>query len=129
MVIYIDSSVLLADLFAEAQAPRETLWDEDLASSRLLAFEVWTRINARNLLNSHADRARGLLARVNLTEMTEHVLERALEPFPIAVRTLDALHLATMAYHRSEGEPVELASYDGRLLAAARALSIPLAAL
>ena len=129
MVIYIDSSVLLADLFAEAQAPRQTLWDEDLASSRLLAFEVWTRINARNLLNSHGDRARGLLARVNLTEMTEDVLERALEPFPIAVRTLDALHLATMAYHRREGEPVELASYDGRLLAAARALSIPLAAL
>ncbi|MGA8756660.1 MAG: PIN domain-containing protein [Stellaceae bacterium] len=128
-MIYIDSSVLLADLFVEAQAPRQTLWEEDLASSRLLAFEVWTRINARNLINSHGDRARGLLARVNLTEMTEDVLERALEPFPIAVRTLDALHLATMAYHRGQGEPVELASYDGRLLAAARALSIPLAAL
>lgn len=129
MVIYVDSSVLLAELFAEARFPRQTLWDEDLASSRLLAYEVWTRINARGLLSSHGDRARGLLARVNLTEMTEGVLERALEPFPVAVRTLDALHLATMAYLREQGEAVELASYDARLSAAARALGIPLAAL
>ncbi len=129
MVIYVDSSVLLANSFAETRSPRQTLWDEDLASSRLLAYEVWTRINARGLLRSHGDRARGLLARVNLTEMTEGVLERALEPFPVAVRTLDALHLATMAYLREQGEAVELASYDTRLSAAAQALGIPLTAL
>jgi predicted nucleic acid-binding protein len=129
VLIYVDSSVLLADLFAEARAPPETLWDKDLASSRLLAYEVWTRINARSLFRSHGDRARGLLARVTLTEMTETVLARALGPFPVAVRTLDALHLATITYQRDQGEAVELASYDNRLLAAAEALGIPAAAL
>jgi predicted nucleic acid-binding protein len=126
-VIYIDSSVLLADLFAEPRSPPETLWDEDLASSRLLAYEVWNRINASGLTISHGGRARGLLARVNFTEMSEAALARALEPFPVAVRTLDALHLATMEFLRRNGLSVELASYDNRLISTARALGIPLA--
>ena len=61
--------------------------------------------------------------------MTEPVLARALEPWPVPVRTLDALHLATIDFLRGQGEAVELASYDNRLLAAARALGIPIAAL
>lgn len=127
-MIYVDSSVLLADLFVEPRSPPETLWEEDLASSRLLAYEIWNRINAYGLMISHGDRARGLLARVNLTEMSELALARALEPFRVAVRTLDALHLATVEFLRGNGASVELASYDSRLLAAARALGIPIAA-
>jgi len=128
-VIYVDSSVLLADLFAEPRSPPETLWEEDLASSRLLAYEVWNRINAYGLMISHGGRARGLLARVNLTEITELTLARALEPFPVAVRTLDALHLASMEFLRRNGASVELASYDNRLLTAASVLGVSIAAL
>ena len=128
-MIYVGSSVLLADLFAERRSPPETLWDEDLASSRLLAYEVWNRINAYGLMISHGGRARGLLARVNLTEMTDVELARALEPFAIAVRTLDALHLATIEFLREQGEAVELASYDTRLVAAAQALGVAIAEL
>ena len=128
-MIYVDSSVLLADLFAERRSPPETLWDEDLASSRLLAYEVWNRINAYGLVISHGGRARGLLARVNLTEMSDIALARALESFPIAVRTLDALHLATIEFLRGQGAAVELASYDTRLLAAAQALGVTIAEL
>jgi hypothetical protein len=128
-VIYLDASVLLADLFAERRSPPETLWDENLASSRLLTYEVWNRINAYGLIISHGDRARGLLARVSLTEMSKQALARALAPFPITVRTLDALHLSTIEFLRRQGEPVELASYDKRLLAAAEALAIPVAGL
>jgi predicted nucleic acid-binding protein len=127
-VIYVDSSVLLADLFAEPRSPPDTLWDEDLASSRVLTYEVW-RLNAYGLMISHSSRARGLLARVNLTEMSDAALARALEPFPVAVRTLDALHLATMEFLRNQGESVMLASYDNRLLAAAQALGISTALL
>jgi len=52
-----------------------------------------------------------------------------LQPFPVAVRTLDALHLATIEFLRARGHAVELASYHERLLAAARGLGIELAAL
>ena len=128
-MIYIDSSVLLADLLAEPRSPSEALWEEDLVSNQLLAYEVWNRINAYGLGITHGGRARGLLARVNLTEMGELALGRALEPFPVAVRTLDALHLATMEFLRGNGVLVELASYDSRLLAAAHALGIAVAEL
>lgn len=36
------------------------------------------------------------------------------------VRTLDALHLASMDFLRANGQAVKLASYDERLTAAAR---------
>jgi hypothetical protein len=41
---------------------------------------------------------------------------------------LDGLHLATVEFLRAQGEPVELASYDNRLLAATRALGVLVAA-
>jgi hypothetical protein len=91
-------------LARRASVPPDALWDEEeLASSRLLAYEVWNRINAHGLMIPLGGRASGLLARVSLTEMSERVLARALQPFPVAVRTLDALHLATIEFLRSEG--------------------------
>ena len=100
-----------------------------LVSSRLLEYEVWSRIHARGFHRSHNVEVRALLARVDMIEMDKPVLARALEPFPIALRTLDALHLATIEFLRRQGDSVELASYDNRLLAAAQALGVPLAAL
>jgi predicted nucleic acid-binding protein len=128
-VIYVDSSVVLADLFAESKSPPESLWDQDLGSSRLLVYEVWNRVSARRLTAPQRERAQALLRRINLTEMSEPALSRALIPFPISVRTLDALHLATMEFIRGRGEMVELASYDNRLLTAAAALGIQAVAL
>ncbi len=69
------------------------------------------------------------MERLAVLELTPNVLARALEPFPAPVRTLDALHLASVEFLRERGQKIELASYDDRLLAAARGLGIPLAAL
>ena len=51
--------------------------------------------------------------------MSAEVLGRALQPFAQPVRTLDALHLATMVFLRSRGLSLALATYDQRLAAAA----------
>jgi len=125
-VIYLDSSVVLAHLLVEDRIPPEQLWREPLTSSRLLEYEVWTRIHARRLARSHGESARALVGRVALIELAPPVLARALEPFPRPVRTLDALHLASMEFLRAHGQVLKLASYDARLLIAARALKIPL---
>jgi uncharacterized protein len=61
-----------------------------------------------------------------MIELSAPVLVRALDPFPVPVRTLDALHLASLDFLRTQGQRPRLASYDERLLAAARALAIPL---
>jgi antitoxin (DNA-binding transcriptional repressor) of toxin-antitoxin stability system len=39
-LIYLDSSVALAQLFGEGRSPPDALWQEPLVSSRLLEFEV-----------------------------------------------------------------------------------------
>ena len=121
-MIYLDSSVALAQLLAEDRAPPAVLWSEPLISSRLIEYEVWNRINARRLARSHGDDARTLLSRIALIELATPVLERALEPFPVPVRTLDALHLASIAFLQSRGQVIELASYDDRLNDCAREL-------
>jgi len=102
------------------------LWDETLVSSRLLEYELWNRLHARALGASHGEHARELLQRVALLELAPPVLARALEPFPVSVRTLDALHLASIEFLRSQRQDVQLATYDSRLAAAAKRLRIPL---
>ncbi len=125
-MIYLDSSVVLAQLLAEDRVPPERLWGEPLSASRLLEYEVWTRIHGRRLGESHGDAVRALIGRVALIELAPPVLLRALDPFPHPVRTLDALHLASIEFLRSQGQTPTLASYDARLIAAARSLKIPI---
>ena len=121
-MIYLDTSVALAHLLAEDHSPPESLWQEPLISSRLLEYDIWTSINARKLGGTHGGEVRSLLSRVAIIELSPPVLTRALEAFPKPVRTLDALHLASMDFLRRQGQVVSLASYDGRLIDAARAL-------
>jgi predicted nucleic acid-binding protein len=129
-VIYVDSSVLLAQLLAEDRFPHPSLWGQpSLVTSRLSEYEVWNRINARSLATSHGEHVRHLFARLAFLELEPPVLARALEPFPVAVRTLDALHLASIAFLRTLGQKPELATYDVRLAQAAEALGVPLASL
>lgn len=125
-MIYVDSSVALAQLLAEDRCPPESLWTATLVSSRLTQYEVWTRVHARGLGTSHGESVRLLLGRFGWLELSPVVLTRALEPWPVAVRTLDALHLASVEFLRTHGQDVTLASYDDRLNSAARRVHIPL---
>jgi hypothetical protein len=100
-----------------------------LVSSRLLQYEVWNRAHAYGLAGTRNDDVQAILELVEMIEMTPSVLARALKPFPVAVRTLDELHLATLDSLRRQGGTVELASYDTRLVAGAQAFGILLAAL
>lgn len=124
-MIYLDTSVVLAHLLAEDRAPPEPLWSQPLVASRLVHYEAWTRLQARGLGSSHGDSLRSILARIAVMEMQPLVLQRALEAFPSPVRTLDALHLASVEFLRAHGQPVALASYDERMITAARVLKIP----
>lgn len=124
-MIYLDTSIAMAHLLHETRSPDASFWDAPLISSRLLEYELWNRLHAHGLTVSHGDAARDLLRRVALLELTPEVLRRALAPFPVSVRTLDGLHLASALYLREQRQPIMLASYDSRMVAAARALELP----
>ncbi len=129
-MIYVDSSVVLAQLLAEDRFPDAAFWQGGpFVSSRLLEYEVWNRINARGLGPSHADDVRLLLGRVAFLELIPPVLARALQPFPTPIRTLDALHLASIDFLHGLGQRPSLATYDRRLAEAATSLDISLTAI
>ena len=122
-MIYVDSSVVLAKLLAEKRTAPDSYWDQSLVSSRLLEYEAWNRINWRRVARAPGDQTSILLERIELSLV---VLVRAPKPFPIPLRTLDTLHVATIEYLRQIGSDVTLASFDQRMLMSARALQIPI---
>jgi hypothetical protein len=128
-MIYLDTSVALAELFAEDRRPPDALWREPLVSSRMLEYELWSRVHARGSATTHGDAVRELLARVSLVELAPTVLARALDPFPAPIRTLDALHLATVDFLATRRQRVALATYDARMRACAEKLGLQLAPL
>lgn len=122
-MIYLDTSVALAWLLAEDRAPAPELWANPLVSSRLLEYEIWTRVNMRGGEELRAA-TQALLARVAMAELGPIVLARAREPFPVPVRTLDALHLASAWFLHENGQALRVATYDHRLRDAALALGL-----
>ena len=126
-MIYVDTSVVLAQLLAEDRHPASGFWDQDgLIASRLLEYEAWTRLHGRGLGTSHGDDLRALLARLSFLELVPPILARALEPFPVPMRTLDALHLASVDFLVGLGQRPSMATYDRRLAAAASTVGIPI---
>ena len=124
-MIYVDSSVALARLFTESSGPSDAFWRENLISSKLLCYEIWNRIHAGRLAEIAGEEGRRLIDLIGFIDLIPMILARALEPFPVPVRTLDALHLSTALFAISNGQKVQLATYDDRVLAAAKALKIP----
>ena len=127
-MIYLDTSIAPAWLLTEDRQPPASFWNEMLVSSRLLEYEIWTPLHTRGLTDSHGEAASRLVERVALLELTPRVLARALDAFPgsVPLRTLDALHLASCAYLADQVQNLELASYNRRMNAVARAMNISL---
>jgi hypothetical protein len=58
----------------------------------------------RGLHNCYGEAVRGLIGRLGIIEMVlPVVLRRALNPFPVPVRTFDAIHLAGIDFIRVQG--------------------------
>jgi predicted nucleic acid-binding protein len=123
-VIYLDTSVVLAELFAEDRRPPDGFWTGRFVASRLLEYETWTRVHARGAAATHGEAVREIMGSVSLVELAPTVLARAAEPFPEPVRTLDALHLATALFLANRGQVTGVATYDERLGRAARAVGL-----
>jgi hypothetical protein len=121
-VIYLDTSVALAQLLAEDRQPPAHPWQELLVSSRLLQYELWTRIHSRRLAGTHADAVRALLGQIAFLEMVPEVLARAREPFPHGCPHPGYPAPRISPLSPVAGQSVSLATDDRRMSAAARQL-------
>lgn len=130
MIAYIDTSALLRIVLREPGALDDLRSYDALVSSELIALESPRTIDRLRLQGSlTADEAAARVRTVNdwleaidLVLLRPPVLSRASEPMPMAVGTLDALHLATALIWRDRMGPLPtMATHDTALGLAARA--------
>lgn len=65
-----------------------------------------------------------VLRGIDLFELSAPVKLRAMEPFPVSIRTLDALHVATALLLQERDEGLALFSHDREMNLCARALGM-----
>lgn len=129
MNVYVDSSVLLRVVLGEPG--RLELWPSitNPVSSELIRLECLRTIDRarvrlglddRQIANYRADMLEAIDA-FSLVALDSVVLERAAEPFPTALGSLDAIHLASALLARDSAEGLVFVTHDDELGTAARA--------
>lgn len=130
MNVYVDSSVLLRVILAEPQRlPSWTRIDQAM-SSELIRLEALRTIDRARITFGLADeevarRRAAMLETLDgfgLIPVSMAVLERAAEPFPTLIGSLDAIHLATALLIRERFEQLSFATHDLRLALAAKSV-------
>ena len=137
MIVYLDSSFVIRRLLGVGK-PAEFWgkWEKAYAST-LMRTECFRVANNLRLAGKLDDAGRARLGAwietvcnaVTQIPLTDNVMKRAAEAYPVEVGTLQALHLATMQELESvHGVKCVLASDDDGLVQAAKALGIAEAA-
>jgi predicted nucleic acid-binding protein len=135
LILYLDTSVLLRLVLGETGSlPMEQIRSAELlVSSELLVVESRRTIDRLRVQGqlSHDDAAVRLalvadwLEAVDLVLLRPPILTRAGEPMPVALGTLDALHLATaLVWQDRMDQQLTLATHDAALAQAARAFGL-----
>ncbi|MDQ3696793.1 MAG: PIN domain-containing protein [Gemmatimonadota bacterium] len=134
MIAYVDASVLLRLVLGQPDALRE--WeriDRGVTSALTMTESLRTldRLRLRAALpDGELARRRGSVLRIlgalELVEVEPMVLERAAQPMPTELGTLDAIHLATaLLWRAAGGQDLVMATHDAALGIAARAHGMP----
>lgn len=133
MIAYLDSSVLLRLVLGQPGALKEWSSVEEGVTSALTQVECLRTLDRLRVAERIPDEALasrreaifGLLATLSVVDVAGVILDRAAQPLPTALGTLDAIHLATAQLWR-ERTSVELtmATHDTALATAARSLGM-----
>ena len=136
MIAYVDASVLLRVALRQPDALPEWRRIEQGVSSALIVTEslrTVDRLRVRAHLSDDevANRRAAILRLVNsldLVEIDAMILDRAAQPMPTELGTLDAIHLATaLLWKEMSGANLTMATHDAALALAARAHGLPVA--
>lgn len=129
MLAYLDASVLLRVIFGEANRLKEFTQIKTAVSSELIRVETLRtieRIRHEKRLSEETSVKRIELfykfqEKMDLIPIHREVLNRACQPFPVVVGSLDALHLASAILYRERiSQDLVFCTHDKALSAAAR---------
>ena len=118
MVLYLDSSAIVK-LIQEEDASRalaaEVKAAEALVTSSLARVEVTRAVN--RYLQSAVPVANEVLARINMIEVDDGIIDAAAHLTPVSLRSLDAIHIASATALGTDLDA--LITYDRRMADAA----------
>lgn len=132
MVAYLDSSVLLRHILLGEEAIRHALAFPRLVSSELIEIECRRVLHRYRLAGELSDesltvafeRLDAVLVGIDLLEMSRPIKQRAMDPFPVNIRTLDALHVSTALMVADTTDGLSLFSHDRGMNLCARSLGL-----
>jgi uncharacterized protein len=131
---YVDASVVLRLALGQADSLPEWRRIGRGVSSALVTAESLRTLDRLRLHVKLADsevaarRAKllELIASLEIVDIDSIVLDRAAQPMPTEVGTLDAIHLATaLLWKEATNETLTMATHDGALAIAAEAHGLP----
>lgn len=131
MIAYVDSSVILRFVLQQPDPLMALLEYDDRVTSFLTEVECMRAVEAARLrcqltLDESGERRQvvyGHLRRMRRLLPSLSILRRAGEPYPAAIKSLDAIHLATALVWRDRRAPdLVFATHDRQLGRAAAAL-------
>ena len=130
MIAYVDASVVLRLVLGQPGRLREWPTVDTALASAIIEVECLRTLDRFRLQGVATDRdlairreaVFALLRTFEIVELGRPVLARAALPLPIALGTLDAIHLATaVLWREGQGDDVIMATHDTTLATAARA--------
>jgi predicted nucleic acid-binding protein len=133
VIAYVDSSVALRLALSQPGALAEWHAIDEGVTSALTEVEclrTLDRLRLREGLDDEEVAVRReslytLFATVSVVDMSRPVLDRAAQPLPTSLGTLDAIHLATAQLWRERSAPgLVMATHDTALALAARAIGM-----
>ena len=134
MIAYVDASVLLRVALRQPDALPEWRQIRQGVSSALITTEslrtldrlrLRAKLSDEEIANRRAAILR-LIASLELVEIDAVVLDRAAQPMPTELGTLDAIHLATaLLWKEMSRVDLVMATHDGALGLAAKAHGLP----
>jgi uncharacterized protein len=128
-VVYLDSSALVKLVVAEPESSALVEFlrgRSERVSSAVALAEVPRALRRAGFGASERRRSREVMARIALVDVDRRILAAAAALDPPALRTLDAVHLATALAVREDLEV--LVTYDRRLAAAAESVHLEVSA-
>ena len=134
MIAYVDSSVVLRLVLGQPGALAEWRSVDEGVTSALSEVECLRTLDRLRILEAIPDQALAerresvyeLLASLAVVEIGRTVLDRAAQPLPTTLGTLDAIHLATaQLWRETTRTALTMATHDATLATAARALGMP----
>lgn len=131
MKAYLDSSVILRIIFGEKNALKVPKNIQVYAANEILKIECFRTVDRiKHELSITDDEIaekhvalHKTLKTINIIKFSDAINRRACEPFPIMLKSLDAIHLSTaILWKQQENEDILFLTHDVQLSKAARSL-------